>query len=117
MKNLRIMKDVLFIDNNKLSFDNVIGGILMTDDFIIVHLFKEEINRINMYEQTGNNIYAVDYKGNIIWNIKEIVGQDECWVKAMLNEKNQLIAKAFSGIEYKIDPKLKKIIDYKKGAK
>jgi len=60
-----------------------------------------------------NNIYAVDYNGNIVWNIKEIVGKDECWVAAILNIDNELITSSFSGGRYVIDPKLKKVITFK----
>lgn len=112
MINIGIKRDTLLVNSKKVTFENVIGGVFLTNDIIIIHLFKSENNRTNMSEQTKNNIYAVDYDGNVIWNIKEIV-DDECWVDVIINEKNELIAWNFNGGRFNIDPKLKKVITFK----
>ncbi|MCG8484586.1 MAG: hypothetical protein MJA31_14840 [Clostridia bacterium] len=48
--------------------------------------------------------------GNIVWNLKDIVGKDGLYTAIRVNKSNNLVAAEFIGMNYIIDVKTKQII-------
>ena len=58
-------KNVLEINGKKIKFDNSIETILEFPKYCIVLLMDDEI--------PDNNVKAIDYNGNIVWNISSVI--------------------------------------------
>lgn len=89
--------NVMNINGKEIVFKNKIDKILQFDGLNIVFLME---NRI-----PSNNILAVDDKGNIIWNIKDIIGLkiDESYVSLSRINDNEIKVISASGIMWHIN--------------
>ena len=110
----RIINDtVLEINNNKeIDFNHNINEIIENNGVLILHIFDsmEKKGHVNMAEQPINNVYAVSDKGDIVWNIRDIIQEDYCYTGISIDDKGNLIAYTFIGIAQIVDVTNKKLI-------
>lgn len=98
----------LTVNGNEVNFLHVIKNTLEVDGLIIVMIWNVSIGDIQ--KQPFNNVYAVDGNGNIVWNLKDIVGKDGLYTIIRLDEANKLVAVEFIGMNYIIDVTNKQIV-------
>lgn len=106
-------KKTIFVENIKISFNDKIETVLTFSDVLIVHL--KNVDCINdksaiwMRKQPINNIYGIDSRGKIVWNIKQITTPhlgnqpDEYYSGAIKISENILRVMTFRCITFDID--------------
>ncbi|MEA4974024.1 hypothetical protein SDC9_80383 [bioreactor metagenome] len=113
----RIINDTVLVINNikEINFNHNINKVIENNGLLILHIFDcfEKKGSINMSEQPINNIYAVSEKGDIVWNIRDIMQEDYCYTGISIDDKGNLIANTFIGIAQIIDVTNKKLIGRK----
>lgn len=108
-----ISNDTALIVNNKQNdFMHNINRVVEISGLLIVHIFDsiEKKGSIKMSEQPVNGIYAINASGDIEWNIKDIIHNDDMYTGILADENGNLVVNTFSGIAKIIDVKTKKII-------
>ena len=96
---------VLIVNNKQLDFRHNINRVVEIGGLLIVHTFDsfEKKGSIKMSEQPINGIYAVNAKGDIEWNIKDIIHDDDMYTGVSVDEDSNLVVKTFAGIAQIID--------------
>ena len=97
----------LYISEKTIIFDFHIEKTLEIDMFIIVFLHNPLSGRTR--DQPKNNIYAINFNGDIIWNIKEIVHEDNLYT-GIRKEDDILVVINFNGLNYFIDVKTRSVL-------
>lgn len=110
-----ISDSILTVNGLKNDFRHNISNVIEVDGILIVHLFDsiEKKGSINIKDQPLNNIYAVDQNGKIIWNIKDIIPNDDLYTGINIDSNGSLIANTFMGIAKIIDIRNKNVIGTK----
>ncbi|WP_294449507.1 hypothetical protein [uncultured Ruminococcus sp.] len=108
-QNIKIHENALYINDELVTFDFNIDTLIIMDTKIIVLLdIPYDSNELD-------NIYAVDFKGKIIWRVEKAAKKypklrhDPYVGISMLDEK--LLARQFYGQRYIIDPDTGKLIE------
>ncbi|WP_105616470.1 hypothetical protein [Vallitalea okinawensis] len=100
----------LIIGDRVISFKDTIDSLEVTNEFIIVHLFNRTCSGVNMADQKVNNIFCLNYVGEIVWNIFDIIQKEDVWVSMMLDYNYNVVCTSFAGIQYTIDPMKKEVL-------
>ena len=108
---IEIQNDTLILGNRKHVFGNTIGQVIALDNIVFVLLLKRKRDQIDMGEQTGNNVYALNPEGDILWNIFEILKEYDCITYMKIDGDNQMILYSAGGANIRIDIMKKCIID------
>lgn len=108
MVNFIVCGKSLIINDNKVDFQFDIKTTMEIKGLIIVMIWNMSTGDIE--KQPFNNVYAVNGSGNIIWNIKEIIGKDGIYTLIRQDEFNNLVAVEFIGMNFIIDVNNKKIV-------
>lgn len=108
MMNYNVSRNSLTVNGYRVDFNYEIKSFLDVDNLIIIMIWDVSIGDIQ--KQPLNNVYAVDKNGNIVWNLKDIVGKDGLYTAIRVNKSNNLVAAEFIGMNYIIDVKTKQII-------
>ena len=105
---------ILAVNNKKIDFKHNINKVLEVGDLLIIHTFDsiEKKGHIKMSEQPLNGVYAVDAKGAVKWNIKEIIEPDLMYTGISVNDDGNLVANTFMGIAQIIDVEARKSIGH-----
>lgn len=109
VKNIKLHKNALYINDELITFDFDIDTLIVMDDKIIVLL------DIPYDSSELDNIYAVNLSGKIIWRIEKVAKKfpklrhDPYVGISMLDDK--LLARQFYGQRYLIDLATGKIIE------
>ena len=109
VKNIKLHKNALYINDKLITFDFDIDTLIVMDDKIIVLL------DIPYDSSELDNIYAVNLSGKIIRRIEKVAKKfpklrhDPYVGISMLDDK--LLARQFYGQRYLIDPATGKIIE------
>ena len=108
-----INRKKLIIDSEKIKFEHTISKVEEIDELLIVLLKNIETGDVT--KQPINNIYAVDRNGKIVWNINDIVGNNEFFGGFYkLSEKNmdsKIVAVDCMGKRHTIDLKSMKVVE------
>jgi len=108
MINYSFSGNVLTINGKQINFQEGIKNVVEVDSLVIVRIWNSSTGDIQ--KQPFNNVYAVDDNGNIVWNLKDIIGKDGLYTMIRLDETNMLIAVEFIGMNYIIDVKNKQVV-------
>lgn len=111
---MRIESNKLLINNKEIEFEATINKVFEVNNKIIVYLLNGDGNNLGI--QQPNNVYLVDAKGNIIWNIKDILSKngdksDVLIISMNLNEKNNLLLSDHMGWHYEVDISKREVIN------
>ena len=106
-----INKNNLTIGNNDVQFGANIYKVLEVDDLLIIILLNMPLSK----KQIDNNVYAVNMKGEIIWQIQDPrevypIKELDLHVGARVDEFKRLAVSTFSGIVYYVNVKSGRII-------
>ncbi len=103
---------ILIVNNKQTDFKHNINKVIEIGGLLIVHIFDsfEKKGYIKMPEQPVNSVFAVNINGDIEWNIKDIIHNDDMYTGITVDENGNLIVNTFAGIAKIIDINTKKII-------
>lgn len=104
-----IEKQNLMINNQKIEFTHNISKVIEINGVLIVLLLDSLLEKqsIKINEQPLNNIYAVNFDGGNLWNIKDVVSEDNLYTDIDVNRSNFLVVTDFYGIRKTIDTQKK----------
>jgi hypothetical protein len=106
----------LRIRGKEVYFNHDVNFVLEVEDYFIVLLTNRDSE--NIHDQPDNNIYAVDKEANILWNIKDIVGNNPYFGSFYFlpshEVKDYLVAVDCLGYHHTIDLKSKQVISVKR---
>lgn len=100
-------KNILYIGNKKIYFHYTIDKVLEVNGIFIVLLFE---HNIDISKIPLNNVYAVDHEGNIIWQINDLIKDNELYTGIRINELDKLVINSFAGVAHIIDLVNRKVI-------
>ncbi len=102
--NIKKGKNKLFIDNIEKEFSNDIDTVLEFSNYCIVLLMNDDV--------PDNNIIAIGYDGNIVWNISEIVdfNYPEAYITISKENENTVSVVTYNGVKFFIDTLSNQII-------
>jgi hypothetical protein len=102
-------------DNHEIYFDFDVKTWRELEDFFIVVLRNRDSE--DVHDQPDNNIYAVDKEANILWNIKDILGDTPycgaIYFQPSNEEKTYLVAVDCLGYHHTIDLKNRTLVESK----
>ncbi len=98
----------LLVNGKQVDFQYEIKNTVEIDGLLIVMIWNTSTGDIQ--KQPFNNVYAVNGDGNIVWNLKDIIGNDGIYTIIRLDEANKLVAVEFIGMNYIIDVKNKQVV-------
>ena len=103
---------ILAVNFKRQDFSHNINKVLEIAGLLIIHIFDsiEKKGSIKMSEQLVNGVYAVNAKGDIEWNIKDIVHIDDMYTGISIDEKGNLQVNTFAGIARIVDVKARQVI-------
>jgi hypothetical protein len=103
----------LCIEGKLIDFKHNINKILEFNDLLVVHVFDsiDKKGFINMSDQPLNSIFAINARGEFEWNIKDIIFDDDMYTSISIDKNENLIARNFNGIAYRINVITKTVID------
>ncbi|PID66898.1 MAG: hypothetical protein CR959_02330 [Fusobacteriales bacterium] len=121
IKNIRTSKNSLYIGKVKINFEEKVEKILQINSFILVELCDGK-TKIAQKKVNRCNIYCLTEKGEIYWNIYDILKEIDISSKNIyfLPEKehlksnlegNLLWVGSYNGIAFRIDIKEKKFLE------
>lgn len=92
-------KNILYIGNNKIKFQNPIYNVKSCGSIYIVLINETKIN----------NVYAVNKSAEIIWRIEDPTSvysiiNDVPYVGISITESKQIIVTNFNGVTYTVNP-------------
>ena len=108
MINYSISGKTLTVNGNRVDFEHDIKNTVEVDGLVVVMLWNMSTG--NIQKQPFNNVYAVDENGKIIWNLKDVIGNDGLYTMLRLDEAKRLVAVEFIGMNYIIDAKNKQLV-------
>lgn len=108
MINYSVSGKILTVNGNQVGFQHEFKNTVEVDGLIIVMIWN--VSTGDIQKQPFNNVYAVDANGNIVWNLKDIVGKDGLYTIIKIDESNNLVAVEFIGMNYIVDVNNKKIV-------
>lgn len=90
-------KNILYVDGKEVRFENEISQVVLFKKYIIVLIMDDNI--------PDNNVFAVNYQGEIEWNISAIISFSyaEAYVSADKIDENTLAVVSYNGVKYLID--------------
>ncbi|MBC1405983.1 hypothetical protein HB952_13190 [Listeria welshimeri] len=100
----------LEISGKKIKFSNKIDEVKQNNEYVFVRL-AIIMNSSMHVEDEDNNVYAIDRKGDIVWQIKNTAPKDNpefiCSpiVLMYVDNDNHLFVTDFSGRRFKVDIK------------
>ena len=101
-----VHKNILNINNLIREFPTKILEIIEFKNFIII--------RIGYNSQISDNIFCINYKNEIIWNISEIIKRvEEAYTGVDKISENIIDVYLFIGVCYRIDVIERKILEKK----
>lgn len=103
---------VLIVNSKKIDFKHNISNIVEVGGLLIVHTFDsiEKKGSIKMSEQPLNGVFAVDSNGELQWNIKDIIPNDEMYTNISMDDNGDLVLNTFMGIAQIVDITAKKVV-------
>lgn len=113
MENIHVNGTELHMNGSKYEFHHNISTIKQIQEFIIVLLFDSYNKSIDISKQPLNNIYVLNNQGEIVWNIRDVIGKEELFVAIGIDEAGHLEATSFYGIKYVLDVKKRNVIERK----
>lgn len=98
-------KNVLYINGKKVVFDSNIDTILEFSNYCIVLLMNDDI--------PDNNVEAIDYDGNRVWNISSLIifPYSESYISISKITENLFSTITYSGVKFVIDTETREIIE------
>lgn len=101
MITFNIKSCILEIGNKKIDFKHNLYDIKEINGMLIV--LVDNPNSTKTIDQPINNVYAVDCCGNIVWEIKDIIPEDNLYTIIKSDKQNNLVVGDFNGIKYTVN--------------
>lgn len=103
--NIRVEYNKLNVNGKIISFQGKIETVLEFQKYCIVLIMNDNI--------PDNNVEAIDYNGNIVWNISQIVkfNYPEAYISIRKESKNLFSAITYNGVRFVVDINTKQIVE------
>ena len=94
----------LVVNGSEVEFNHNVYNVLEFDNLMVVHLLDVgEDKSVQMSGQPVNNVYAVDFEGKVLWNIKDKIGEDALYVLIKKESSDLLKVTNFKGFKKTIN--------------
>lgn len=96
--------DIKGLTPKQIMFENNVDTVISFSNYCIVLLMNEDI--------PDNNVEAIDYNGNKVWNISQIVNlaYPEAYISIKKESEKSFSVVSYNGVEFVIDITTQQVI-------
>ena len=98
-------KNMISINGKRIFFNNNIDSVLEFSGFCIILLMDDDIS--------DNNVEAIDYEGNKLWNISQLIKlpYPEAYISLHKESDTLFSVVSYNGVKFVIDVSTNKILN------
>lgn len=97
--------NAISINGNEVRFGYAVDTVLEFPEYCIVLLLEDEI--------PDNNVEAVDYNGNIVWNISQIIKLQypEAYISLRKESATTFSVVSYNGVRFVVDITTRRVVN------